>query len=91
MLLFLDITENTLYNWKQKKRNTFLQQIKWAHSVIKHLNLQRFLTSSPNASSWYLERAYVKEFHLSTKIDIKSSDNTAPIAISLENKGKNKC
>lgn len=91
MLIYLDITESTIRTWKQKKRNTFLQQINWAHSQIEHLNLQRYLTSNANTSSWYLERAYVNKYHLSTKIDIKSNDNVAPIAISLENKGKNKC
>ncbi|WP_425377168.1 terminase small subunit [Spiroplasma endosymbiont of Aleiodes alternator] len=91
MLIYLDITENTLKKWKEKKRNTFLQQINWAHSQIEHLNLQRYLKSHAGNSSWYLERAYVNKYHLSTKIDIKNSDNTTPIAISLENKGKNKC
>ncbi len=91
MLIYLDITESTIRTWKQKKRNTFLQQINWAHSQIEHLNLQRYLTSNAGTSSWYLERAYVNKYHLSTKIDIKNNDNTTPIAISLENKGKNKC
>ncbi len=91
MLVYLDITENTLYSWKQKKRNTFLQQINWAYLQIRHINTQRYLKANANNTAWYLERAFVKEYHLSTKIDIKSSDNTAPIAISLENKGKNKC
>ncbi len=91
MLIYLDITENTLKKWKEKKRNTFLQQINWAHSQIEHLNLQRYLKSHSSNSSWYLERAYVNKYHLSTKIDIKNNDNTTPIAISLENKSKNKC
>ncbi len=90
MLVYLNITENTLYSWK-KKRNTFLQQINWAYLQIRHINTQRYLKANANNTAWYLERAFVKEYHLYTKIDIKSSDNTAPIAISLENKGKNKC
>ncbi len=91
MLIYLNITESTIRNWKQKKRNTFLQQINWAYSQINHLNLQRLLKSNSNYSAWYLERAFVKEYHLSTKIDIKNSDNVAPITINLENKSKNKC
>ncbi len=91
MLIYLNITESTILTWKQKRKNTFLQQIKWAHMQIDHLNLQRFLTSSPNASAWYLERAFVNKYHLSTKIDVKSNDKIAPITINLENKSKNKC
>ncbi len=91
MLIYLDITENTLYSWKQKKRNTFLQQINWAYLQIRHINTQRYLKVNANNTAWYLERAFVKEYHLSTKIDIKSNDNTALIQVNLENKGKNKC
>ncbi|WP_425377044.1 terminase small subunit [Spiroplasma endosymbiont of Aleiodes alternator] len=86
MLVYLNITENNLYSWKQKKRNTFLQQINWVYLQIRHINTQRYLKANANNTAWYLERAFVKEYHLSTKIDIKSSDNTAPIAISLDNK-----
>ncbi|CAB1054156.1 terminase small subunit [Spiroplasma endosymbiont of Danaus chrysippus] len=91
ILIYLDITENTLYSWKQKKRNTFLQQINWAYLQIRHINTQRYLKVNANNTAWYLERAFVKEYHLSTKIDIKSNDNTALIQVNLENKGKNKC
>lgn len=90
MLIFLNITQNTISEWKKKQKDTFLQQLNWAYSQIQHLNLQRFLKSNPNASAWYLERAFTKEYHLSTQIDINNSDNTTPIVINLDNKGKNK-
>ncbi len=90
MQMFLNITQNTINEWKKKQKDTFLQQINWAYAKIKHLNLQRFLKASPNSSAWYLERAYVKDYNLSTKIDI-NTDNTHPIVIQLENKSKNKC
>ncbi len=91
MLIYLDITENTLYSWKEKKRNTFLQQSNWAYLQIRHINTQRYLKVNANNTAWYLERAFVKDYHLSTKIDIKNSDNTALIQVNLDNKDTNKC
>ncbi len=90
MQIFLNITQNTINEWKKKQKDTFLQQIYSAYAKIKHINLQRFLKASPNSSAWYLERAYVKDYNLSRKIDI-NTDNTHPIVIQLQNKSKTKC
>lgn len=90
MLIFLNITTNTISEWKKKQRDTLLQQLNWAYNQIQHLNLQRFLKANPNSSSWYLERAFAQEYHLATQIDINNGNNTTPIIINLDNKGKNK-
>ncbi len=71
-------------NEKRNKKILFLQQIYSVYAKIKHINLQRFLKASPNSSAWYLERAYVKDYNLSRKIDI-NTDNTHPIVIQLQN------
>lgn len=91
MYLYLKINNNHIDDWKRRKKNHLLRELNLGYQKINHMNLQRFLKGNTNASSWYLERAFVKEYHIDTKISVKTDSPTNPIVINLDNKGKNKC